>query len=257
MTVRIKVCGITRREDAELAVGLGADFIGLNFYPPSPRCLTLEPAAEIARIVKGRAQLVGVFVNAARAYIKERLELLNLDLLQFHGDEDDDALQGWQVPVIRALRLRSDKALDAPDIDEIKANFVLIDTFHPQLFGGTGRARRLDALSALDLSRVFVSGGLVPENVAEAAALKPYALDVASGVEAAPGVKDRGKLASFIANARSSKTSCTTSDSSLDHSPASRGESAPGISPESSSRPLGSSPESSSGPFRAHSKLPR
>src|SRR5271165_1326907 len=115
MAVRIKVCGITRCEDAELAVGLGADFIGLNFYPPSPRCLTIEPAAEIARIVKGRARLVGVFVNAARAYVKERLESLQLDLLQFHGDEDDDALQGWPVPVIRALRLRSDAALDAID----------------------------------------------------------------------------------------------------------------------------------------------
>jgi phosphoribosylanthranilate isomerase len=203
MAVRIKVCGITRCEDAELAVGLGADFIGLNFYPPSPRCLALEPAAAIARVVKGRARLVGVFVNAARAYIAERLEALGLDLLQFHGDEDDDELQGWPVPVIRALRLRSDAALDAIAIGETSADFILIDTFHPQLFGGTGRARRLDALGALDLSRVFVSGGLTPDNAAEAAALDPYALDVASGVEAAPGLKDPRKLESFIANARS------------------------------------------------------
>lgn len=205
MVVRIKVCGITRCEDAELAVGLGADFIGLNFYPSSPRCLAIEPAAAIARIVKGRARLVGVFVNATRAYIKERLESLELDLLQFHGDEDDDALRGWPVPVIRALRLRSDATLDAIDVGEIKADFILIDTFHPQLFGGTGRARPLDALRALDLSRVFVSGGLAPDNVAEAAALDPYALDVASGVEAAPGIKDHDKLRSFIANARTSR----------------------------------------------------
>ena len=207
MPVRIKVCGITRCEDAELAVGLGADFIGLNFYPPSPRCLTIEPAAAIARVVKGRAQLVGVFVNAARAYIKERLESLELDLLQFHGDEDDDALQGWPVPVIRALRLRSDATLDAIKIgiSDFKADFILIDTFHPQLFGGTGRARPFQALGALDLSRVLVSGGLGPDNVAEAAALNPYALDVASGVEASPGIKDHDKLRSFIANARTSR----------------------------------------------------
>jgi phosphoribosylanthranilate isomerase len=207
MVVRIKVCGITRCEDAELAVGLGADFIGLNFYPPSPRCLAIEAAAAIARIVKGRARLVGVFVNATRAYIKEHLESLELDLLQFHGDEDDDALQGWPVPVIRALRLRSDATLDAIKIGigEIKADFILIDTFHPQLFGGTGRARPLDALRTLDLSRVFVSGGLAPDNVAEAAALNPYALDVASGIEAAPGIKDHDKLRSFIANARTSR----------------------------------------------------
>jgi phosphoribosylanthranilate isomerase len=204
MAVRIKICGVTRCEDAELAAGLGADFIGLNFYPPSPRCLTMESAAAIARVVKGRTRLVGVFVNAARAYVKQHLESLELDLLQFHGDEDDNALQGWPVPVIRALRLRSDAAFDAIDIGKIKADFVLIDTFHPQLFGGTGRARPLDALRALDLSRVFVSGGLAPDNAAEAAALNPYALDVASGVEAAPGIKDPGKLGSFIANARSS-----------------------------------------------------
>jgi len=211
MAVRIKVCGITRCEDAELAVGLGADFIGLNFYSPSPRCLALVPAAAIVRIVKGRARVVGVFVNAARAYIKERLESLDLDLLQFHGDEDDGALEGWPVPVIRALRLRSDAPLDGVDFGEIKADFILIDTFHPQLFGGTGRARRFDALGALDLSRVFVSGGLTPDNAAEAAALNPYALDVASGVEAAPGIKDHDKLRSFIANARSSKSSSVNS----------------------------------------------
>lgn len=219
MAVRIKVCGITRCEDAEMAVGLGADFIGLNFYPPSPRCLTLDSAAAIAGVVKGRARLVGVFVNAERAHIKERLESLELDLLQFHGDEDDDALKGWPVPVIRALRLGSDAALDAINIGigEIKADFILLDTFHPQLFGGTGQVRRLDALSALDLSRVFVSGGLTPDNVAEAAALNPYAVDVASGVEAAPGIKDPGKLASFIANARSSKSSTIESGSTSAH----------------------------------------
>jgi phosphoribosylanthranilate isomerase len=219
MAVRIKVCGITRCEDAEMAVRLGADFIGLNFYPPSPRCLTLDSAAAIARVAKGRAQLVGIFVNAPRTYIEERLESLELDLLQFHGDEDDDALKGWPVPVIRALRLRSDAELDAINIGigEIKANFILLDTFHPQLFGGTGQARQLEALSTLDLRRVFVSGGLTPENVGEAAALNPYALDVASGVESAPGIKDPGKLASFIANARSSKSSTIESGSTPAH----------------------------------------
>lgn len=200
-----------------MAVGLGVDFIGLNFYPPSPRCLTLEQAAVIARVAKGRARLVGVFVNAERAYIEERLESLELDLLQFHGDEDEDALKGWPVPVIRALRLRSDAVLDAINIGigEIKADFILLDTFHPQLFGGTGQTRRLDALRALDLSRVFVSGGLAPENAAEAAAFNPYALDVASGVESAPGIKDGGKLRSFIANAYSIKPGSTSAHAKL------------------------------------------
>lgn len=203
MAVRIKICGITRCEDAELAVGLGAAFIGLNFYPPSPRCLTMESACEIARAVKGRTRLVGVFVNAARTHIRERLDALDLDLLQFHGDEDDNALRGWPVPVIRALRFGSDASPEAIQVglDETKADFILIDTFHPRLFGGTGRARRLDVLGALNLSRVFISGGLTPDSAAEAAALNPYALDVASGVEAAAGVKDARKLESFFANA--------------------------------------------------------
>jgi phosphoribosylanthranilate isomerase len=204
MAVRIKICGITRCEDAEAAVSLGADFIGLNFYPPSPRCLSLAAAAAIAPVVKGRAQMVGVFVNADPAYIKERLESLELDLLQFHGDEDDDALAGWPVPVIRALRLPADAPLDCIDLARIRADFILIDTFDSRLFGGTGRTRPFQALRALDLSRVFISGGLTPDNAIAAAALNPYALDVASGVESAPAIKDHDKLRSFIANARSS-----------------------------------------------------
>jgi phosphoribosylanthranilate isomerase len=209
MAMRIKICGITRCEDAELAVSLGADMIGLNFYPPSPRCLTIDRAAVIARALKGRARLVGVFVNAERAYIRERFDSLNLDLLQFHGDEDDAAMKGWPVAVIRALRFRADAALGAIRIDKIKADYVLIDTFHPELFGGTGMARRLDTLRAMDLRRVFVSGGLTVDNVAEAAAFHPYAVDVASGVESAPGLKDPDKLASFIANAKSSHTNAS------------------------------------------------
>jgi len=204
MAVRIKICGITRREDAEVAVNLSADFIGLNFYPPSPRCLSLAAAAAIAPVVSRRAQMVGVFVNADPAYIKERLEALDLDLLQFHGDEDDDAVAGWPVPVIRAVRLAPEAPLDAIDFARIRADFILIDTFDRRLFGGTGRPRPFEALRALDLSRVFISGGLTPDNAAAAAALNPYALDVASGVESAPAIKDHDKLRSFIANARSS-----------------------------------------------------
>lgn len=200
MAVRVKICGVTRLEDAELAASLGAEMVGLNFYPPSPRCLTIERAVEIARAIRGRVRLVGVFVNAERAYIKERLETLALDLLQFHGDEDDAALEGWPVAVIRALRLAPGAGM--PALEAVKADYVLIDTFHPQLFGGTGRTRPLEALRGMDLRRVFISGGLGPDNVAEAAALLPYAVDVASGVEAAAGVKDADKLRSFIANAK-------------------------------------------------------
>ncbi len=209
MAVRIKICGVTRVEDAELAANLGAEMIGLNFYPPSPRYLTVERALSIARALAGRARMVGVFVNAERDYIAERLRLLRLDLLQFHGDEDHQALAGWPVPVIRALRLRPGAV--GPALDAVKADYVLVDTFHPALFGGTGQARPLDALHGLDLRRVLISGGLGPENVAQAAALSPYAVDVASGVEASPGIKDPDRLRSFVANARSFRA---TADSS-------------------------------------------
>ncbi len=201
MTMRIKICGVTREEDAELAISLGADLIGLNFYPPSPRSLTLEQAHSIRRLIGNRCEVAGVFVNAARSYIDERLCELRLDYLQFHGDEDDDALSGWPVKVIRAVRQQG--AVSADTIERCRADYVLLDTWHPQLFGGTGQARPLKGLDRLSLGRVFLSGGLTSENVAQAAALRPYAVDVASGVESAPGIKDSAKLRSFILNAKS------------------------------------------------------
>lgn len=203
MAVRIKICGVTRAEDAEVAVSLGADFVGLNFYPKSPRFVTLECAHEIRRAVGGRSRLVGVFVNAAREYVEERRAELDLDLLQFHGDEDESDISGWPVAVIRALRLRPGEPLDA--ISRTGADYILLDTFDTEVYGGSGRARPLEDLKGADLARVFISGGLCPDSVALAAALGPYAVDVASGVESAPGVKDHAKLRSFIANAKSSR----------------------------------------------------
>ncbi len=202
MSVRVKICGVTREEDAELAISLGAEMIGLNFYTPSPRSLTIEQARPIRRVIGSRCEVVGVFVNAARGYIDERMHELRLDYLQFHGDENDDALAGWPLKVIRALRL--EHAALAEVIERCKADYVLLDTYHPRLFGGTGQARSLEGLGGLELGRVILSGGLSPANVARAAALHPYAVDVASGVESAPGIKDPAKLRSFIVNAKSS-----------------------------------------------------
>src|SRR2546425_12439642 len=123
MTTRVKICGVTCPEDAVAACDLGADMIGLNFYAPSPRAISLDRAREIRDAVVGRCQLVGVFVNAARDFIEERLSKLALDLLQFHGEEDDDELRGWAVPVIRALRLQGSIAPDM--IDAVRADYVL------------------------------------------------------------------------------------------------------------------------------------
>lgn len=203
MSVRVKICGVTRVEDAELALSLGADMIGLNFYPPSPRSLTLERARAIRDAIGDRCEVAGVFVNAAREYVAARMRELRLDALQFHGDESDDALIGWPVKVIRALRLKSADSLAA--VAASKADYVLLDTFHPELFGGAGVARALDGLEKIDLGRAIIAGGLTPDNVARAAALAPYAVDVASGIETAPGIKDASKLRSFIVNAKSAR----------------------------------------------------
>lgn len=200
MAVRIKICGVTRVEDATAAIAAGADMIGINFYAPSPRSIDLKRALEIRAAIGRRAILVGVFVNAPRVFVEERRSALELDMLQFHGDEDDNALLGWNVPVIRAMRLRAGDAAAA--IARVRADFALLDSFHPALYGGTGVARPLEELSRLDLSRVIISGGLGPENAHAAASLLPFALDCASGVESAPGEKDHSKLRSFIANAR-------------------------------------------------------
>jgi phosphoribosylanthranilate isomerase len=206
MSVRVKICGITRVVDAECAIAAGADIIGLNFYAPSPRAVSIDRAAEIRAAIRVSCQVAGVFVNAPRAFVETCVDELRLDFIQFHGDEPDEALRGWPVKVVRALRLRTaDPAAIARACAALcdKADYLLIDTFHPGLYGGTGCARSLIELGGLDLSRVFLSGGLRVENVAAAAALNPYAVDVASGVESAPGIKDETMLRSFIANAKS------------------------------------------------------
>jgi phosphoribosylanthranilate isomerase len=203
MSVKVKICGITRVEDARAAFEAGADMIGLNFYAPSPRSVSLERAMEIRRAIDASQQMVGVFVNAAREFVARRVEELRLNFIQFHGDEPDSFLNGWTVPVIRALRLKLGENFDPHA--HVSSQYILLDTFHSQLYGGTGTKRPLSDLGGLDLARIFISGGLDPDNVHEATALSPFAVDVASGVESAPGVKDHRKLRSFIRNAKSAR----------------------------------------------------
>ncbi len=199
MTVRVKICGITRVEDARAAIAAGADMIGLNFYAKSPRYVELDRAAAIRSAIGSRATIVGVFVNAERAYIDERLQAAALGMIQFSGDEDDAALADWPVPTIVARRL---KAGESSRVTPRRADYVLFDGFDAKLRGGTGIRIALDDLRRLDLKRAFVAGGLNPDNVGEVAALKPYAVDCASGVESAPGIKDHDKIRSFVNNAK-------------------------------------------------------
>jgi phosphoribosylanthranilate isomerase len=200
MSVLVKICGVTTVEDAELAIACGADLIGLNFYAPSPRYIDRARARAIRRAIGSRAIVVGLFVNAERNHIDQYWRELDLDMLQFHGDEDESAIAGWPIKVIRALRVRAETPEQAYTTN---ADYRLLDAFHPGLYGGTGRRLATEWLRGADLSRTILAGGLTPANVTEAAALKPYAVDVAGGVESLPGVKDPAKLRSFIANAKS------------------------------------------------------
>ena len=199
MTMRVKICGITRVEDARAAIAAGADMIGLNFYAKTPRFIEIDRAREIREAVGARASIVGVFVNAERDFINDRIHAAALDMIQFAGDEDDTALAGLPVPTIVTRRV---KAGDAVSIASHHADYTLLDAFDGNLLGGTGCRIALDQLRQFDLSRAFVAGGLTPDNVAEVAALRPYAVDCASGVESSPGVKDHNKIRSFVANAK-------------------------------------------------------
>jgi len=202
MTVRVKICGVTRIEDAHAAIAAGADMIGLNFYAKSPRYVEVDRAREIRMAVGSRAAVVGVFVDAERGYIDDRLRAASLDMIQFSGDEDDAALAGWPVPTIVTNRPEPGGILR---VTPRRGDYVLFDAFDAKLRGGSGSRIPLDQLRRLDLSRAFVAGGLNPDNVAEVAALEPYAVDCASGVESSPGVKDHEKLTRFVKNAKRSR----------------------------------------------------
>ena len=204
MSVRVKICGVTSVEDALLAADSGADLIGLNFYPPSPRSVSLTTAQAIRAALPEHVWCVGVFVNAERSHIAALSELLRLHAVQFHGDETSADVQGWSCLTIKALRVPVDGPL--PEWQQFPVNYLLLDTHRPGRYGGTGERFSWDHLTTLPREcrqQLILAGGLTPENVAEAVrVVSPWAVDVASGVESAPGRKDPEKVRAFIANAK-------------------------------------------------------
>jgi len=195
VSVRVKICGVCTLEDARAAIAAGADFVGLNFHPASPRHVTPEAACEIAQAVPGTA-LVGVFVDAPRARVEEIAARVGLSVLQFHGDEDADYCRGWGWRTIKAIRARPGADLAALGA-RYPTDYLLLDSFVAGQAGDPARAAGLPA------ARLFVAGGLRPDTVAEVVrALRPFAVDVASGVEASPGRKDHAKVEEFIRRAK-------------------------------------------------------
>jgi phosphoribosylanthranilate isomerase len=202
---RVKVCGITGHEDAELAVELGAWALGFVLWPPSPRAADPAVAAAIAAALRRRVALVGVFVNATLEEIAHAADELHLSHIQLHGDEGPafcaEAGRRTGAKVIKAVRVGS--AADFQDLERFHTDFHLLDTAARGLRGGTGETWDW-ALAARRRRRIpaVLSGGLTAENVAAGIeAVDPWAVDVSSGVEASPGVKDPGKLRAFMAAA--------------------------------------------------------
>ena len=203
---KIKFCGITTLEDGELAVAAGAWAIGLIFWPSSPRRAGFDAAAEIAAGVKRRVEVAGVFVNATLDHVAETADAVGLTMLQLHGDEGpaycSEAARRTGCKVMKAVRVRS--GADVQALAPFHTDYHLLDSFTAGVPGGTGET------FAWEIARghrgrvpIVLSGGLTPDNVGEAiAAVHPFAVDVASGVERSPGVKEPEKLQAFAAAVR-------------------------------------------------------
>lgn len=199
MSVRIKICGITRVEDALAAAEAGADAIGLVFYPPSPRAVSAEQAADIVRALPPFVTTVGLFVDAEADDVRRVLRQVPLDLLQFHGDEPAAYCRQFQRPWMKALRVRP-----GDDLNQLAARWpdaagILLDSYKAGVPGGTGETFDWSAIPAERKWPLVLAGGLDAANVVSAiAATRPWAVDVSGGVEASKGIKDSEKIQAFV-----------------------------------------------------------
>jgi phosphoribosylanthranilate isomerase len=199
--VRIKICGITNIEDALLAADLGADALGFIFYPPSPRAIAADAARDIIAQLPPFVTTVGVFVDEDAAAVKELAAAVGLDWLQLHGRETPEYCQGLGRRVIKGFRIRDENSLAGLAAYRGAVQAFLLDTYKKGQVGGTGETFNWDlAHQARKYGPIILAGGLTPENVAQAiTTAQPQAVDVASGVEAAPGKKDPERLRAFFA----------------------------------------------------------
>jgi phosphoribosylanthranilate isomerase len=196
---RVKICGFTRPEDARAAALLGADAIGLVFYSPSPRHVELDQARAIVAELPPFVTVVGLFVSAEADQVWQTLDAVRIDLLQFHGDETSAYCRQFCKPWIKALRVQPGMDLESLMSDHDGASGFLVDAWHPAAMGGTGHRFDWNLLPAAISQPLILAGGLAPENVTEALrSVRPYALDVSSGVEAGKGIKDAAKMAAFL-----------------------------------------------------------
>ena len=203
MSTRVKICGITSLADAQSAVAAGADVLGFNFFEGSPRHISLEKAAEIAKQIPPAVLRVGVFVNVPAEFITRAIGGCGLNLLQFHGEEPPEFCVQFGLMSMKAIRIRD--AASLKEMARFSTDAYLLDAFSPAARGGTGERFNWElAVEAQKFGKpVFLAGGLTPENVADAVRkVRPFGVDVASGVESSPGKKDHAKLRTFIAAVR-------------------------------------------------------
>ena len=202
MRTRVKICGITRSEDAQFAVAAGADAIGLVFYEKSPRCVNNKQAAEISQLMPAFVTRVALFKDADRSFIQSVLQQVEIDLIQFHGSETVVFCEQFNLPYIKALGMKDPLC----DVDYLKdsvtkyatAKALLLDGHAPGEAGGTGETFDWASVAAV-AKPVILAGGLTAENVTRAIEIaQPFAVDVSSGVESAPGIKDREKITDFM-----------------------------------------------------------
>jgi phosphoribosylanthranilate isomerase len=199
MRTRVKICGITRPADAHAAIKSGADALGMVFYAPSSRAVTIEQAREVVASLSPFVTVVGLFVNEERERIAQILSEVRIDLLQFHGDETPQECAGHHRPYIKAIRMREGVDLEAELNRYSQSEGLLLDTYRKGVPGGTGDSFDWDLIPAKIAGSITLAGGLDSENVTQAIEqVRPYAVDVSGGVEQEKGIKDAQKIAAFM-----------------------------------------------------------
>jgi len=198
MRTRVKICGITRRQDAEIAIEMGADAIGLVFYEPSPRAVTISQAQDIIASLPPFVTVVGLFVNAEEQFVQRCLAALEINVLQFHGDETAAYCEQFNRPYFKAIRMQQGVDLNALAEQYPSATALLVDSFQKGVPGGTGKTFDWSLVESID-KPIILAGGLNTANVRTAIEkVKPYAVDVSGGVEQQKGIKDPEKIYAFM-----------------------------------------------------------
>lgn len=202
MNTRVKICGLTRVEDVKAAVAKGADALGFVFYEPSSRAVTIEQAKVLAGHVPAFVSVVGLFVNPSEEQVREALDRIPLDLLQFHGDETPEFCSRFGRRWIKAVRVQQAGQIEKALSDYHGASGLLVDAWDPERFGGTGHSFNWDLIPSERSLPLILAGGLSSANVARAVEkVKPWAVDVSGGVEKSKGIKDIEKISDFIKEA--------------------------------------------------------